>query len=94
MICCNHSGDRVLLTTGQKLELVEQLLMRAALELHFLKIGNPVTDQSIVIRVLIGSYTVFYLHVKFVDEIHVYTCETCIECSLCVLCTVQLSNDN
>ena len=38
--------------------------MRAALKLYFLKIGNPLTDQSIVIIVLIRSYQVFYLHVN------------------------------
>ena len=38
--------------------------MRAALKLYFLKIGNPLTDQSIVIIVLIRSYKVFYLHVN------------------------------
>ena len=45
--------------------------MRAALKLHFTKIGNKVTDQSIVIMVLISSYKVFYLHAKCVDEMHV-----------------------
>ena len=49
---------------GPKLELVEELLIRAALKLYFLKIGRPVTDQSIVIIVLISSYKVFYLHVN------------------------------
>ena len=38
--------------------------MRAALKLYFLKIGNPLTDQSIVIIVLISSYKVLYLHVN------------------------------
>ena len=38
--------------------------MRAALKLCFLKLGNPVTDQSIVIIVLISSYKVFCLHVN------------------------------
>ena len=50
---------------GPTLNLVKQLLMRDALKkLEFLKIGNPVTDQSIVIIVLISSYKVFYLHVN------------------------------
>ena len=49
---------------GPKLKLVKQLLMRAALKIYFPKIGNPVTDQSIVIFVLIRSYKVFYLHVN------------------------------
>ena len=60
----NHSGDRALLTTGTKLKLVRQLLMRAALKVYFPIIGNPVTDQSIDIIVLIRSYKVFYLHVN------------------------------
>ena len=38
--------------------------MRAALKLCFLKIGNLLTDQSIVIIVLIRSYKVFYLNVN------------------------------
>ena len=38
--------------------------MRAALKFYFLKIGNPVTDQSIVIIVLISSYEAVYLHVN------------------------------
>ena len=38
--------------------------MMAALKLCFLKIGNPLTDQSVVIIVLIRSYKVFYLHVN------------------------------
>ena len=49
---------------GPKLKLVEQLLMRAALKLYFLKIRNPVIDQSIVIIVLISSYKVLHLHVN------------------------------
>ena len=68
--------------------------MKAALKLHFPKLGNLVTDQSIGKIVLISSYKIFYLHVKCVDEKHVYTCATSIECSLYVPCTVQLSNDN
>ena len=68
----NYSGDRVLLTTGTKLKLVEQLLMSAALKfIYFLKIRNPVTDQSIVIIELISSYKVFYLHVNVWMK---YTC--------------------
>ena len=43
------------------LKLVRQLLMRAALKLCFVKKGNLLTDQSIV---LIRSYKVFYLHVN------------------------------
>ena len=35
--------------------------MRAALKLCFVKIGNLLTDQSIV---LIRNYKVFYLHVN------------------------------
>ena len=38
--------------------------MRTAFELHSFKIRNQVTDQSIVIVVLISSYEVFYLHVN------------------------------
>ena len=38
--------------------------MRAAFKLYFLKIGNPVTDQSIIVIELISSYNVFYLHVN------------------------------
>ena len=38
--------------------------MRAALKSYFLKLGNPLTDQSTVIIVLIRSYKVFYLHVN------------------------------
>ena len=38
--------------------------MRAALKFYFLKIGNPVTDQSIVIIVLISSYKAVYLLVN------------------------------
>ena len=56
---------------GLKLKLVEQLLMRTASKLPFRNIGNPVTDHSIVLTILISSYKVFYLHVKCVDEIHV-----------------------
>ena len=56
---------------GPKLKLVEQLLMRAALKFYFLKIGNPVTDQSLVIIVLICSYKAVYLHVNAWME---YTC--------------------
>ena len=64
------------------------------MKLHFFKIGNPVTNQSIVIMVLITSYKVFYLHVKCLHEIHVYTCSAGIECSLYVLCMVPLRNVN
>ena len=46
---------------GPKLKLVEQQLLRAALKLYFLEIGNPVTDQFIVI---ISSYKVVFLHVN------------------------------
>ena len=77
-----------------KLKIVEQFLMRGTLELQFPKIGNPETDKAIVVMVLISSYKVFHLQVKCVDEVHVYTCATCIECCLYVRCTVQLSNDN
>ena len=38
--------------------------MRVALKFYFLKIGIPVTDQSIVIKVLISSYEAVYLHVN------------------------------
>ena len=57
---------------GPKLKLVEQLLMGAVLKFYFLKIGNPVTDQSIVIIVLTSSYEAVSLHVNVWMK---YTCK-------------------
>ena len=58
----------------------------------------PIRARIIFLKFLHLSHIILLQGILFarkcVNEIHVYTCATCIECSLYVLCTVELSNDN